>query len=407
MKTVNLNFLIQTKNHDETIISKNLNKLFNLDQPLLLYDVAEGSRLWPVDKPKDIASHMFFRVHEGLKNYKHDVWFLCSDLNIKERYEKFCSLTGSDKKFKLLCFPFSIKTGFSFYTDNMIRQLNEKQKKWNFCQLTSGPQTVRLATLDRFYKNKNFQYSYVPQFHYRDKDRIHHWMLYEEETDPEFWSKYTKFSNNFDVNSSKILTELDLKDTVVDEGSEKITINDITLDKKVFDHTLPLENHESCCDIVMETYCIGPTFFSEKTWKEFYHERPFILFGGKGYNKALQNLGFEIFDELFDYSFDDEPHTYERLKMFWAEIEKFIDLNVEDFASKIKTLDEKVKHNRKLYNEYIENFDSIFKVFDDVYFHYDHQHYVMYSHEIDLFFNNIRDNQFNILKKACKGFFDV
>ena len=93
--------------------------------------------------------------------------------------------------------------------------------------------------------------------------------------------------------------------------------------------------------------------------------------------------------------------------MFWAEIEKFIDLNVEDFASKIKTLDEKVKHNRKLYIEYIENFDSIFKVFDDVYFHYDHQHYVMYSHEIDLFFNTIRDNQFSILKKACKGFFDV
>jgi len=406
MKTVNLNFLIQTKNHDETIISKNLNRLFNLNQPLLIYDVAEGSRMWPVDKPKDVASYMFFRVHEGLKNYKHDIWFLCSDLNIKERYEKFCLLTGSEKKFKLLCFPFSIKTGFSFYTDSMIRQLNENQKKWNFCQLTSGPQTVRLATIDRFYKNKNFQYSYVPQFHYRN-GRIQHWMLYEEETDSEFWSKYTKFQNNFDVNSSKILTELDLKNTVVDEGSEKITVNDITLDKKVFDHTLPLENYESCCDIVMETYCIGPTFFSEKTWKEFVYERPFILFGNKGYNKSLQNLGFEIFDELFDYSFDDEPHTYERLKMFWAEIEKFIDLNVEDFASKIKTLDEKVKHNRKLYVEYIDNFDSIFKVFDDVYFHYDYHHYVMYSHEIDLFFNTIRDNQFKILKKACKGFFDV
>ena len=34
MKTVNLNFLIQTKNHDETIISKNLNKLFNLNQSI-------------------------------------------------------------------------------------------------------------------------------------------------------------------------------------------------------------------------------------------------------------------------------------------------------------------------------------------------------------------------------------
>ncbi len=399
MKIVNLNFLIQKINHDEIIISENLKKLYNLNQPLLLYDMAEGSRMWPLDKeggePKNNASYLFYKVHEKLKNYKHDIWFLCSDLNIKERYQKFCSLTNSNQKFKLLCFPFSIKTGFSFYTENMIRQLNEKRKKWNFCQLTSGPQTVRLSTIDRFYKNKNFIYSYVPQFHFRKGEKIEHWMMYEEEND-------TKFSNDFDVNSSKILTEIDLNETVVDEGSDKITINDIILDKKVFDHTLPLENHESCCDIVFETYCNGPTFFTEKTWKEFVYERPFILFGNRGSNKILQNLGFEIFDEFFDYSFDDESNTYQRLKMFWVEIEKYIDLNVKDFAFEIKKLDEKVKHNRKLYNDYLMNFEPIFKVFESGFLHYD-----QYSYQDDFFINDILDIQFKTLKKTCKGFFDV
>tara|TARA_Y100000004_G_scaffold172895_1_gene210220 strand:- start:1090 stop:2289 length:1200 start_codon:yes stop_codon:yes gene_type:complete len=399
MKIVNLNFLIQKINYSETIINENLNRLFKIDEPILLYDVAEGSRMWPLDKeggdPSDNASYMFFRVHEGLRNHKHDIWFLCSDLNIQDRYENFCSLTGNDKKFKLLCFPFSIKTGFSFHTDSMIRQLNKKQKKWNFCQLTSGPQTVRLVTLDRFYKNKNFQYSYVPQFHFRKGEKIEHGMVYEEEKD-------TKFPNNFDVNSTKLLTEIDLNNTVVDGGNDKILINDIMLDKKIFDHTLPLENHESCCDIVFETYCNGPTFFTEKTWKEFVFERPFILFGNKGCNKILQNLGFEIFDEIFDYSFDDEPNTYERLKMFWVEIEKYIDLNVEGFAFEIKKLDEKVKHNRKLYNDYIMNFEPIFKVFESGFLHYDE-----YSNQDDFFINNILDVQFKTLKKTCKGFFDL
>ena len=110
MKIVNLNFLIQKINHDEIIISENLKKLYNLNQPLLLYDMAEGSRMWPLDKeggePKNNASYLFYKVHEKLKNYKHDIWFLCSDLNIKERYQKFCSLTNSNQKFKLYVFRF-------------------------------------------------------------------------------------------------------------------------------------------------------------------------------------------------------------------------------------------------------------------------------------------------------------
>ena len=192
MKTVNLDFLIQTKEQSETISNENLKKIFKFDEPILLYDVVEGSRMWPLDKeggdPNDNASYMFYRVHEGLKNHKHDIWFLCSDLNIKERYKKFCSLTNNEQKFNLLCFPFSIRTGFPNWipnwTDNDIIKLNRKPNKWNFCQLTSNPQTVRLATIDRFYKNKNFQYSYIPQFHFEKNEIIKHRMYYEEENEP-------------------------------------------------------------------------------------------------------------------------------------------------------------------------------------------------------------------------------
>ena len=411
MKTVNLDFLITLKEEQgETKVSENLNRLFKFDEPILLYDMTEGSRMWPVDiegdVPNDGVAYVFYRVHEGLKNHKHDIWFLCSDLNIKERYEKFCSLTGSEKKFKLLCFPFSIQTGFPSWTTKDIRKLNKIPNKWNFCQLTSSPQTTRVATIDRFYKNKNFQYSYVPQFHFEKNEDIRHRIYYAEENEPKWWSENYKFKNGFNIHSSKLLTEIDLNNTDVDMGPENILINGIYLNKGVFNHMLPVENHESCCDIVIETYCSGPTFFTEKTWKEIFFERPFILMGGKGYNKALQNLGFEIFEEIFDYSFDDELHTYTRMKLFWEQIEKYINLNVKDFASQIKILDEKVKHNRKLYIDYLNNYDLIYKVYDQEYLHNDNN-YLVYSNRDEDLFNDYSDIQFKILKKTCTGYFDV
>ena len=416
MKTVNLDFLIQIKEQSKKTLNENLNQLFKFDEPILLYDVVEGSRMWPLDKeggdPKDNASYMFYKIHEGLKNHKHDIWFLCSYLNIKKRYEKFCILTDNEKKFNLLCFPFSIKTGFSYWTDNDIRKLNKIPNKWNFCQLTSNPQTVRVATIDRFHKNKNFQYSYIPQFHFEKNEIIYHRMYYEEENEPKWWNHLIKFKNGFKLNSTKILTEIDLKYRLVDmnidlvHNPEHTFVNDIRLDKKVFNHTLPIENHESCCDVVIETYCAGPTFFTEKTWKEIFFERPFILMGGKGYNKALQNLGFEIFEEIFDYSFDHESHTYTRMELFWEQIERYVNLNVKDFESKLIIINEKLKYNRKLYIDYMKNFNSIFKIFEQDNSHIDNS-YLMYPHQNDHLFNDILDNQFNTLKKACTGFFDV
>ena len=272
--------------------------------------------------------------------------------------------------------------------------------------MTSSPQTTRVATIDRFYKNKNFQYSYVPQFHFEKNEDIRHRIYYAEENEPKWWSENYKFKNGFNIHSSKLLTEIDLNNTDVDMGPENILINGIYLNKGVFNHMLPVENHESCCDIVIETYCSGPTFFTEKTWKEIFFERPFILMGGKGYNKALQNLGFEIFEEIFDYSFDDELHTYTRMKLFWEQIEKYINLNVKDFASKIKILDEKVKHNRKLYIDYLNNYDLIYKVYDQEYLHNDNN-YLVYSNRDEDLFNDYSDIQFKILKKTCTGYFDV
>lgn len=49
------------------------------------------------------------------------------------------------------------------------------------------------------------------------------------------------------------------------------------------------------------TECI---FVTEKTYIPIYHKRPFLIFGAPRTHEYLKSLGFKMFDELIDYSFD-------------------------------------------------------------------------------------------------------
>jgi len=47
-------------------------------------------------------------------------------------------------------------------------------------------------------------------------------------------------------------------------------------------------------------------FISEKTYKNFLIGQPFISIGPIHHNQQLKNMGFKIYDEIFDYSYDSE-----------------------------------------------------------------------------------------------------
>tara|TARA_Y100000114_G_scaffold86080_1_gene79601 strand:- start:3734 stop:4879 length:1146 start_codon:yes stop_codon:yes gene_type:complete len=54
-------------------------------------------------------------------------------------------------------------------------------------------------------------------------------------------------------------------------------------------------------------------FFSEKTSRNFYYKKPFIILGRQGVAKNCRNLGYETFHEILDESYDSEPDTKKRL----------------------------------------------------------------------------------------------
>ena len=146
-------------------------------ESILLYDLPEGSRLYPLDSPHedhivdfnapgDFSCLLYSKVHEILYDYKYDIWFLCSDLNIRERYTIWCNKVGVKEKFKVLCFPFTVRGNITtVITTQEVDELNKIKNNKNFCQLISQPKVERIATVDRYYKHNNYEYSYVPHFH--------------------------------------------------------------------------------------------------------------------------------------------------------------------------------------------------------------------------------------------------
>lgn len=72
---------------------------------------------------------------------------------------------------------------------------------------------------------------------------------------------------------------------------------------KLASYPPPSEWDESFLHIVSEC-SVRNTYISEKTWMPIICKKLFITHSKHGFYKNLKNLGFQLYDELFDYSFD-------------------------------------------------------------------------------------------------------
>jgi hypothetical protein len=81
---------------------------------------------------------------------------------------------------------------------------------------------------------------------------------------------------------------------------------------------------------------------TEKTWMAIYHQRPFLTFATSGYHRYLQELGIELYDEVFDYSFDSIQDWKQRCIAVMEQMKK---LETADLQQLYKLLHPKVLRN--------------------------------------------------------------
>lgn len=89
-------------------------------------------------------------------------------------------------------------------------------------------------------------------------------------------------------------------------------------------------------------------FITEKTCTAILYKKPFIVLGAKGFHKVLTDMGFQLYDELFDYAFDNEPDLKARVNGIIDNINNLKDQDYELLRQRVK---DKTEHN---YNRIIE-----------------------------------------------------
>ena len=126
------------------------------------------------------------------------------------------------------------------------------------------------------------------------------------------------------------------------------------LDVLFSQETMPIEFNNSFMQLVTESDDTD-IFFSEKTVTPIFLNKPFLVATCAGFHKELKNQGFELYDELFDYSFDDEIDMSIRYEKIVENIKPYVGLNQSELKEKYNKVADKITHNRKLAFYYAMN----------------------------------------------------
>lgn len=165
----------------------------------------------------------------------------------------------------------------------------------------------------------------------------------------DYISKYKLFDKGIVTWHNFLKENTDFKFKYFDNTVKKIDDN---FDVKLDSFLLPHQYHESLFDFVTE--CSHETIMiSEKTATPIILKKPFVSLSAPYFNKYLQKLGFVLYDEIIDYSFDKIEDLDTRTHEFVKNMEKI---------SKIRNFDE-VYNLLKPKIEF--NYQNFLKIIDD------------------------------------------
>lgn len=126
----------------------------------------------------------------------------------------------------------------------------------------------------------------------------------------------------------------------------KRMILDQNINDRFFQETLPIEFNQSFMQLVTESDD-EIVFFSEKTATPILLNKLFLIAGAKGYHIGLKNRGFELYDEIFDYSFDSENNDTIRYEGLVENVKKISSFTKGELVNIHKNIFEKVVYNKK------------------------------------------------------------
>jgi hypothetical protein len=142
----------------------------------------------------------------------------------------------------------------------------------------------------------------------------------------------------------------------------------MTIDQKNFQKNWALDTpyeklyHRTIFHIVNETevndFNKTSMFYSEKTFRAFRCMMPFVIYGQPGTNKYMEKLGYKLYHDWFDYSFDDIEDPIERYRKILEMITTVC--NELDQMSHEEKINWRFKNQEILIHNYNTMFDNDF-----------------------------------------------
>lgn len=199
----------------------------------------------------------------------------------------------------------------SFY---YLKDKNFKEKdniNYLFLSMMNLPREHRCYLMDNIFKH-NFQQISALTWHYTTTD--FNW---------KYWSP-----------KKLMLTDRSFVDVHYENQVNENFVSSI--------HTLPNEFAQSLFSLVSES-SISRIFITEKTAIPLIMGQPFIVQGAPGFHSYLKDLGFELYTELFDYSFDRQLDYKKRTE---AILENINSLKDKDWKSLYSLVYKKTLRNK-------------------------------------------------------------
>ena len=84
--------------------------------------------------------------------------------------------------------------------------------------------------------------------------------------------------------------------------------------------------------LVSETNCTEPTLFqSEKAFKPILNLQPFVFLGERGSIQAMRDLGYNVFDDYINHSYDAVEDPADRLQVLMEEVKRLCNISKTDW----------------------------------------------------------------------------
>lgn len=133
---------------------------------------------------------------------------------------------------------------------------------------------------------------------------------------------------------------------------------------------LPEQYYNSFMQVVSETAANG-IFLTEKTATPLIMGKPFLVVSERGFYKFLTDLGFQLYDELFDYSFDTVADRATRYSMLLENVVKISKLEKSQLPKLYQTIKHKVEFNKSVAKKIILDNTLRPSISNEIFEHYE------------------------------------